>query len=293
MTAACNSPHSIGSFDPVQNVNQTVDSEGESTSPSRAFQALHQPERAENTEREAAGAMKSFIQTIWPAWQTPKTNREYHQLTADYSRLALSLQHTRSELQQANSELKQAHSELRQANNEVRQLNDSVCRCQAELEASQCEISKLQEKERSMRDFLIENNHNQIVSDRDVCERFTQLRQRIQRLASNKAYIIEEYERLSLKDSLFEPRYVEALWEASPKPGRLLILRSLMFQFLKIYILDKLLFDIDDTKASPYLADLRSPTTSLSQTFDHFERIMNDCGGKKSRPCHFRNLLRF
>lgn len=288
VTTTCNSGYhesnSINSFDSAQDVNEAVTLEGEHSSYSRIFQALHRPERAENTERTAVGKMKSFIQTILPGWRTPRTNRE---ITADYNRLALSLRQTYSDLQQAKSELEQAQSELQRANNEVRQLKDSAHHCQTELQASQSENLRLQSKERSMRDFLIENSHNQIVSDRDVCERFTQLRQRIQRLASNKAYNIEEYESLTLNESWFEPRYIEALWGISLKPGRLAILRGLMFQFLYNSILSRLLFDVSDAKASPCLTGLHSPAPSLSQTFGFFERIINDCGGKRSRPRSF------
>jgi exonuclease VII small subunit len=296
MTTACDSgyhePNSASPFDPAENVNQVAASEGATSSSSEAFPALRQPERAKITEGEA-GMMRSLIQAIIPTWQIPRTNRELNQLTADYNRLAFSLRHSHSELRQANSELKQAHSELDRANDEVRRLNDSVHRCQKELKVSQSEISKLQDKERSMRDFLIENSHSRLVSDRDVCERFTQLRQRIQRLASNKVYIIEEFGSLTLNDSWFEPRYIEALWSVSPKPGRLVILRSLMFQFLYHSILNGLLFDINDAKANSCLAGLCSPTPSLSQTLSHFERIMNDRGGKKSRPCHVQQFIAF
>lgn len=297
MTTACDSgyhePNSVNFFDPAQNTNQAAASEEETSSSSRAFQALSQPERAENTKREAAGTMRSFIQTIFPAWQIPRTNRELNQLTADYNRLALSLQHTHSELQQANSELKQAHSELHRANIEVRQLKDSVHGCQTELQASQCEILRLQGKERSMRDFLIENSHNQIVSDRDVCERFTQLRQRIQRLASNKAYNIEDFQNLTLDERWFQGRYIEALWSVSPKSGRLVMLRSFLFQFLFANILDKLLFDISDAKANTSLAGLCNPLPSLSQSLSMFERVISDRGGKKPRKYHSSNWLRF
>lgn len=228
--------------------------------------------------------MKNLIQTIshaLPARQTTRTNREYNQLTANYGHLALSLQKTHCELQQANSDLQQANSELHLANSAVHQLKDSLHHSQDELQASQCEISRLQDKERSMRDFLIEKNHNQVVSDREVCERFTQLRQRIQRLASNKAYVIEDYNSLKLNESWFEPRYIEALWGESPKPGRLVILRSLMFHFLNVNILDKLLFDINDENGSPSLAGVGSPIPSLGQTFSLFERVISDRGGKK------------
>ncbi|KAL6900332.1 hypothetical protein GGI43DRAFT_422880 [Trichoderma evansii] len=214
--------------------------------------------------------MTNLIQAISYALSSRQT-REHYRLTVDCDHLAHSLeqahrelQQAHGELQQANSELQQANDELHRANSEVHQLKDSVHHCQTELQASQCEILRLQGKERSMRDFLIENSHSQIVSDRDVCERFTQLRQRIQRLASNKAYIIEGFESLTLNESWFEPRYIEALWGASPKPGRLLILRSLMFQFLKDCVLDKLLFDINDANAS--------------QTFSIFEHVISDRG---------------
>lgn len=279
-TTACNSgyhePGSANSFDPSQNANQVAALQGETSSSSEAFQALRQPERAKLTEREV-GTMRSLIQTIFPIWQTPRTHRELSQLTDDYNRLALSLRHTRSELQQANSELEQAHSELHRANDEVRQLNDSVHDCQKELKACRSEISKLQNKERSMRDFLIENSHNQIVSDRDVCERFTQLRQRIQRLASNKAYDIEDFHHITLDGKWFQGRYIESLWNVSPKSGRLAILRSLLFQFLHDHIFNLLHFDINDKKTSPYLAELRSPFPDLSQPLSFFERIIGDC----------------
>lgn len=291
MTTACDSsyhePKSANPFDSAENVNQVAVSEGATSSPSEAFQALRQSERAKSTEREA-GIMKSLIQTFIPSWQTPMSKRQLNQLTAEYSRLERSLQRTHSELQQANSrlqqacsELDQAHSELHRANDEVRRLNDSMHRCQKELKASQSEISKLQDKERSMRDFLIENNHSQIVSDRDVCERFTQLRQRIQRLASSKAYNLEEFHNLTLDEKWFQGRYIESLWALSPKSGRLAILRSLLFQFLHNNILNLLLFDINDEKARPYLAELCNPITSLGQPLSFFERVMSDCAGKK------------
>lgn len=284
MTTACDSsyhePNSANPFDSAENVNQVVVSERATSSHSEAFQAPRQFERPKSTEREA-GIMRNLIQTIFPAWQTPMSNRQLSQLTADYSRLAHSLQRTHSELQQANSELEQAYSELHRSNDEVRRLNDSVHRCQKELKASQSEISKLQDKERSMRDFLIENSHNQIVSDRDVCERFTQLRQRIQRLASNKAYSLEGFHNLILDEKWFQGRYIESLWALSPKSGRLAILRSLLFQFLHNNILNLLLFDIDDEKASPYLAELCNPITNLGQPLGFFERVMSGCAGKK------------
>lgn len=285
MTKPCDSsyhePNSANPFDSTENVNQVVVSEGATSPPPETFQALRQPERAKTTESEA-GIMRSLIQTIFPAWQTPMSNRQLNQLTADYSRLARSLERTHNELQQVNSELEQAHSELHRANDEVHRLNDSVHRCQKELKASQSEISKLQDKERSMRDFLIENSHNQIVSDRDVCERFTQLRQRIQRLASSKAYNLEEFHNLPLDEKWFQGSYIESLWALSPKSGRLAILRSLLFQFLHNNILNLMLFDIDDEKASPYLAGLCNPMTSLGQLLSFFEHVMSDCAGKKS-----------
>lgn len=294
VTTACNSGYHEANndncFDPAKNANRVVASEGESSLSSRAFQAQHQPPRAENTEREAASTMKNLMQLIFhplPARQT--MSREHYQLTVDCDRLSRSLQRTHIELQQANSKLQQANSELYRANSEVRQLKDSVHHCQAELKASQCEITRLQDKERSMRDFLIESNHNQIVSDRDVCERFTQLRQRIQRLASNKVYNIEEFHNLVLDERWFEPRYVEDLWRESPKPGRLVILRSLMFQHLNANILDKLLFDINDSNGSPNLAGPCSPIPNLGQTFSLFERFIGDRGGKKPCKSHSSN----
>ncbi|KAH8127858.1 hypothetical protein FP744_10000901 [Trichoderma asperellum] len=211
--------------------------------------------------------MKNLVHTIshaLPARQTTRTNREYDQLTANYDHLVLTQQKTYSELQQTDSELQQAHGELHRANSEVRQLKDSLYHYEAELYASRCEVLRLQDKERSMRDFLIENSHNQIVSDKDVREKFTQLRQRIQRLASNKAYNIEEFHNLELNETWFEHRYIESLWGASSKSGRLVILRSLIFQFLKGCILDEPLFDISDA--------------NKSQTFSQFERIINDRG---------------
>ncbi|PTB35978.1 hypothetical protein M441DRAFT_151936 [Trichoderma asperellum CBS 433.97] len=225
--------------------------------------------------------MKNLVHTIshaLPARQATRTNKEYNQLAADYDHLALSLQETHSELQQTDSELQQAYGELHRANSEVRQHKDSLHHYEAELYASQCEVLRLQDKERSMRDFLIENSHNKIISDRDVREKFTQLRQRIQWLASNKAYNIEEFHNLKLNESWFEPRYIEALWGESPKPGRLVILRSLMFHFLNVNILDKLLFDINDANGSPSLAGVGSSIPSLGQAFSLFERVISDRG---------------
>lgn len=295
VNTACNSGYhesnSVNSFDPAQSANQIVAPDGEHSSASKAFQVLRQPARAKNTEREAAGTMRGLIHTILPTWTIPRTNRELNQLTADYSRLAHSLQKTHDELQQAKSELLQANGQLHRAHSEVRQLNDSVHHCQAELQASQSEVSRLQDKERSMRDFLIENNHNQIVSDRDVCERFTQLRQRIQRIASSKAYNIEEFQTITLDGTWFEHIYIAALWRVSSKSGRLAILRSLLFQLLHNNILDKLLFDINDEKASPYLAQLGNPFTTLGPPLGFFERVISDCAGKKTLKMSFKHPI--
>ncbi|KAL7922153.1 hypothetical protein ACQKWADRAFT_293652 [Trichoderma austrokoningii] len=222
--------------------------------------------------------MKNIIQSILPVWQSQKTTREHYQLAADNDRLALSLDETRGELQQAKSELKRVHGDLHRADSEMRQLKNSAQHCQTELQASQVEISRLQDKERSMRDFLIENNHNQIVSDRDVCERFAQLRQRIQRLASNKAYNIEDFHNLELDERWFQSKYVQALWGASPKSGRLVILRSLLFQFLYANILNKLLFGVSDAKTGPTLERLCAPLSNLSQPLSLFERVIGDHG---------------
>lgn len=281
MTTVCNSgyhePTNDNCFDPAKNANQVVASEEESSSSSRAYQSRRQSQRVENTEREAASKMTNFIQAIL----SPRQTREHHRLTVDCDRLAHSLEQAHEELQQAHSELQQAKSETHRANSEVCQLKDSVHHHKTELQASQCEILRLQDKERSMRDFLIENNHNRVVSDRDVCERFTQLRQRIQRLASNKAYNIEEFHNLTLDERWFQGRYIQALWGLSPKSGRLVILRSLLFQFLHANLLDKLLFDINEAKESPYLAGLCCPIPSLGQPLSLFERVISDCGGKK------------
>jgi myosin heavy subunit len=239
--------------------------------------------------------IKSIFQSISrpsPARQPIRTNTAQNQHAAGVDHLALQLQQANSKLQQTSSELQQANNELQQTNNDVRRLKCESRNFQTELQASQCEILRLQDKERSMRDFLIENNHNQIVSDREVCERFTQLRQRIQRLASNKAYIIEEFNNLPFDEKSIESRYTAALWEASPKPGRLLILRSLIFQILHAQILSNLLFDIDE-RASPHIAATCSHITSLNQAFNLFEGIMSDRDGKKSQLCHSSILLMF
>jgi hypothetical protein len=281
VTTACDPGYhksdSAITLDPTQEISQVAAS-GEISSPPGAFQALRQLERAKITEREI-GTMRSLIETIFP----PRTNRELKQLTADYNYLANSLQKTHDELQKAKNQLRRADSELHQAHCEVHQLKDSIHRCRAELQASKCEISTLQDKERSMRDFLIENNHNQIISDRDVCEKFTQLRQRIQRLASNKAYDIEEYHNLPLDERWFQGRYIGALWNLSPKSGRVAILRSLMFQFLHNNILNLFHFDIDDKKVSPYLAQVCNPIPSLGLLLSYFEKVIGDCVGKKAQ----------
>ncbi|OTA03278.1 hypothetical protein A9Z42_0037140 [Trichoderma parareesei] len=132
------------------------------------------------------------------------------------------------------------------------------------------EIRALRAKERSLRDFVLDSNSDEVVSGDDILCRFAGLRQKIQRISFSKTYRLgRKMLPLLPKGDSFDPS-LEELWAKSRRSSRRLILRSVIFQFLHDSIFSHETFDFDDSRLES--------TRGLADALGRFERTMVDQG---------------
>ncbi|KAH7175319.1 hypothetical protein EDB81DRAFT_769599 [Dactylonectria macrodidyma] len=156
------------------------------------------------------------------------------------------------------------------------QLKDSeIHNLESELEASKVKIQNLRVKEQTLRDFVLESDPYQAISDGDVINAFTRIRQGIQKLASSKSLQLDR-PLLDLKSSIFvEEEDLATLWPGSHRPGRVLILRALLFRTVSRQILTQDVFGISDSEEDQ--AEDRHSWSGLNSGLSQFERALVHC----------------
>ncbi|KAM0265124.1 hypothetical protein ACHAQJ_000276 [Trichoderma viride] len=189
------------------------------------------------------------------------------------SNLTAKLHNSSGEIQRLSQAVANADKEMMQRETERQDLLASI-------QNHEAEIQTLRAKEQSLRDFVLDSKGDQAISGDDMVGRFTNLRQKIQKLATNKAYRLgQEESPLGLKNSLMDPS-LSKLWGKSPRPSRLLILRGLIFQIVDRYILSYETFDINEAVASD-IGD-------LADTLGRFERTVVRSGVPRDVVVHWR-----
>ncbi|UKZ56974.1 hypothetical protein TrVGV298_010822 [Trichoderma virens] len=178
------------------------------------------------------------------------------------------------QIKRLEEELQIRHGEIKSLRQALASQDENSTRQQEELIASresyETEIQTLRAKEQSLRDFVLDSNGDQVVSGDDIISRFASLRQKIQKLATSKTYRLgRENLALWVKDGSIDAT-LSKLWDKSPRPSRLLILRSLLFQLLNNYILGCETFDINDASLQEI--------SDLSNALGRFERTIVNQG---------------
>ncbi|KAH7157317.1 hypothetical protein B0J13DRAFT_520061 [Dactylonectria estremocensis] len=163
-------------------------------------------------------------------------------------------------------------SQLHRLTRELQHRESAIHHLEAKLEASKAEIQNLRIKEQALRDFILESDPYQGVSDGDVISAFTTIRQWIQKLASNKMLQLDGPP-IDLKSSAFTAEEdLFSLWPGCSRSGRVMILRALLFRILADQILMQDFFGIPGLEDN--LAQNDDSISDLSTGLSRFERAL-------------------
>ncbi|UKZ67130.1 uncharacterized protein TrAtP1_008293 [Trichoderma atroviride] len=187
--------------------------------------------------------------------------------------LLAKVQSSEMKVQSSEIEVQQLQTALGQARQQAGVITD----LSDKLLAAEAEIRQLQTKEQTLRDFMLHNANDQGSSEQAVINQYTRLGQSIHKLAMSKTYHVERSTSFASQGIWPQNDNLGALWEASSRPTRLLILRAAIFQTLHSKILSHEVFDVHGTDTHL--------VTDLAKVLGQFERTIVHQGGLSTFKC--------
>ncbi|KAJ3537619.1 hypothetical protein NM208_g6235 [Fusarium decemcellulare] len=163
-------------------------------------------------------------------------------------------------------------AQLQQANREIQRREAIIQHLNNELDAYQRETQNLRAKEQSLRNLMHESDFYPEASEHEVVAAFVGLRQKVQKLVSNKMYRMEGRE-LRTESNVFTVwKDLPGLWQDATQPDRKVILRALVYKRLADEILDYEFFGVADPKEGS--SEASSTINGIASGLSQFERIL-------------------